>query len=477
MTETTPLEDSAIRNFVARGCLDVRTDLPASYHAGIRAKFEEYLDRGEDLENHVLWRVPELHQVFDHPAVRSALTAILGPDYIVNPHTYCHLSRPGSKGHAWHKDSYIVDHNTRHARPRWLMALYTPHDMTEDLGPTAVIPRWQYHDSLDDLSDPAAPRTLTVEAGTITLLHADMWHGARGNRSDQDRFLVKFLFERRQEPWRPAHERQPVEWCADEDDLVPLLSMDVWRWLRGESPMPEVAPESLEGGDEVALLMRVIESPSETSRLRAAYALGRMGARAVESLVALLRRQAVEAGGVRGPSNPKGINPAALPAAQALSSMSEAAVPALVALAGDPEWQVQLVAADTLGNIGPWAVEAVPALARLAGDPAGWQVRRNAIEALGRIGSSDGPAGEAMIRGLSDSDVRVRLNAAMALGRALAPPVHAIPALKEARERDENIYVRYYAGAALEHVEPRSGAADRAPVRRAWSAMDPLGRS
>lgn len=473
MTVSTVLEDAAIRNFIARGYLNIRSELPASCHEQIHDQLAELSLRDEDLENGVLWRVPDLHQVFDHPAVRSALTGILGPGYIMNPHTYCHLSRPGSTGHAWHKDSYVLDHNTRHPRPRWLMAFYSPQNLTEELGPTTVIPGRQYHEYLDDVIGQSEGLALVAEAGTVTLLHPDIWHGARPNRSQENRFVLKFLFERRWEPGKSARGHEPVQWRKGEDDLVPLLSMDVWRWLHGEHSSPEVEP--FEDDDQIAILLRALESGSETLRLRAAYALGRLGSRVATPLMAALRRDAIDAAEAVSarPSNPKGINPTALPPAQALSAIGKAAASALMELADDPHWYVRIVAADTLGNIGPPAVEAVPALTRLAQD-SHWWVRRNAIEALGRIGSSDASAGETMIRGLSDSDVRVRLNAAVALGKLIDPPVYAISALQLARERDENRYVRYYASVALEYAASHGFVQNGSPVRSGWSAMRSL---
>jgi hypothetical protein len=473
MSVSTDLEDAALRDFIARGDWNIDIDLPAAFHEGVRARLEELSSRDEDLENGVLWRIPELHQVFDHPAVRAALARVLGPGYIMNPHTYCHLSRPGSSGHGWHKDSYILDHNTRHPRPRWLMALYTPHDLTEALGPTTIIPGWQYHEYLDDPVEQSQGVALAGKAGTVTLLHPDEWHGARPNRSQENRFLFKFLFERRWEPSRHAQPREAAAWRKSEADLVPLLSRDVWRWLRGEHAS-EVQP--FEDGSEAAILLRALDSGSETLALRAAYALAGFGPPVVAPLAAALRGHALEAAetlGARRPSDPKGINPTVLPPALALAAIGAPATAALVELAGDSHWYVRAVVADTLGNIGPAAAGAIPCLTRLAQD-SHWWVRRNAIEALGRIGASAASAGEAMTRGLADADVRVRLNAAVALGKVAEPPAYAIPALQQASERDENRYVRYYARLALQYATSQGAVEDSAPVRSGWQTMLPI---
>ena len=77
------------------------------------------------------------------------MTSVLGPNYVMHPHRYCHLNRQGSEGQNFHKDSYEGDEQVKHHRCRWTMALYYPHDVTEDMGPTAVLPATQYYDTRD----------------------------------------------------------------------------------------------------------------------------------------------------------------------------------------------------------------------------------------------------------------------------------------------------------------------------------------
>jgi hypothetical protein len=467
-TETTPATDranAATHDFIARGYLNVASELPGEAHLGLYRELVELQRRGEALENGVLWRVPGLAAVFDHPAMRAAITRLLGADYVMNPHTYCHLSRPGSAGHAWHKDSYVVDHNTRHPRPRWLMAFYSPQRLTDELGPTTVLPGWQYHETLPADIAASDGHALVAEPGTVTLLHPDMWHGARGNRSGDDRFVVKMLFERRAEPVPGATPRD-AGWRRHADDRIPMLSRDVWGWLHGVAPAADGGAVQNDG--ELTALIGALDSANETLRLRAAYALGRVGAAAVEPLVAQLRASATEHVSGRRPVDPRGINPTALPAAQALVAIGGAAVEGLAELLTDRDRHVRRIAAEALGNLGPAAVRASAALARLGGD-ADWWVRRNAMEALGRVGGAEEVVGAALVRGLSDGDVRVRLNAAVAAGKWLEPPRFARAALGRAARGDDNRYVRYYARLALGHAEGHA-AAD-GPVRAGWEAM------
>jgi hypothetical protein len=86
-------------------------------------------------------------------------------------------------------------------------------------------------------------------------------------------------------------------------------------------------------------------------------------------------------------------------AADALSRIGEAAVPALVGALSDPDPKVRLQAARALARIGPPAKDAVAALTR-ALDDSDVAVRANAARALGQIGPEARNAVPELIRSL-----------------------------------------------------------------------------
>merc|ERR1712048_39908 len=60
-------------------------------------------------------------------------------------HAHRHMhSSPVQRDQKWHKDSYWGTRKLRHHRPRWMMALYYPKDVTLSMGPTYVLPFSQY---------------------------------------------------------------------------------------------------------------------------------------------------------------------------------------------------------------------------------------------------------------------------------------------------------------------------------------------
>ena len=92
------LDDAAMRRFIVDGYLQVQARLPASFHARIRDRIGAVLARNGNPGDDILPHVPEIGQVFEAPAVRGALTSLLGPDYAIHPHRHCHDLGPGADG-------------------------------------------------------------------------------------------------------------------------------------------------------------------------------------------------------------------------------------------------------------------------------------------------------------------------------------------------------------------------------------------
>ena len=149
----------------------------------------------------------------------------------------------------------------------------------------------------------------------------------------------------------------------------------------------------------------------------------------------------------------------------ALRRIGSAAVPVLISRLKDEDAKTRLEAAESLGSIGPAAAAAVPALITLLKDErkvliaeavqAEWgfeadytpEVRRCAVEALGRIGPAAMPA---LLNALGDQEEGVRRCAVEALGR-IGPA--AMPALLNALG-DQEEGVRRRAVEALGRIGP-----------------------
>ena len=445
------LNDEEVQLFIVDGCMTVHANYPPSFHANIHDQIETVLEKEGNPGNNILPRIPQIGQVFEHPNVKGALTSLLGPGYILNPHRHCHLNPPGRNGQRWHKDCYVYDHNLRHPRFYWVLAFYFPQDTTEDMGPSGVLPGMQIYKTISDVNPAQTKekaRAFCGPAGTVALIHFDSWHRATENISNKNRYMLKFQFARTQEPQKPTWDHQSRAWSQGIEDRHPAISQDVWTWMCGNAQKERETPES-----NLKNWIPVLKNGSECERLDAAYKLAEFGAAAVPELIAAMREETlatIEETEAKTPDNAHGTNPTSGCAALSLSLIGEPAVAALTATLSDDHWWVRAVAANVLGHIGSNAVAAAPAL-RTALKDNHWWVRRNAIEALGAIGDFSSELLSDLTQALGDEDYRVRRNAALTLakfGKAGSIAVEALATMLE----DENRYNRFYAAYLLKQI-------------------------
>ena len=440
------LNDEEMRRFIIDGYIKIQTDFPANFHQTIFQQVEDMFENQGNLGNNLLPLIPEIQQVFSHPAVHGTLTSALGENYVMHSHRYCHFNQPGSTGQNFHKDSYEGDEQIRRHRCRWMMGFYYPQDTTEDMGPTAVLPATQYYETHE--SEHAQPElALCGEAGTVTLVHYDLWHRAMPNQSDKKRHMLKFLFTRLDEPKAPSWNSADSTWGSpryDRDSKQPdgetssegpeVMWQSLWNWFYGKQN------GVTEDMGHLPALIAALGDKDEVVRLNAAYALGTIGAAAVPALIEIWReasRTGVETESFQH-------------ATYALSAIGGPAVLALIDALQDDNESIRASAAYALGDIGSTAQEAVPSLTQALRDESPW-VRRHATEALGLIGQPAQNTVPALIDLLRDEHYWIRDNAARALARLGRAAEAAIPALMDTLN-DENRYVRFHATFALKQI-------------------------
>ena len=424
------LNDTQVQAFLRDGFLTVDADLPAEFHAGLLGQISSLFATEGNLGNDILPRLPQLHQVLAQPRVHGALTSLLGSDYLLHPHRHCHLNPGGSDGQRMHQDSYEADQNVRHHRARWLMAFYYPQDVDLNLGPSSIVPGTQYL-TADDQNGSPHELPLLGRAGSVAIVHYDLWHRAMANVGEANRFMVKFLFTRMSEPRAPTWGHEGAAWAPTgrADDV---LCAHLWAWMCGKMEAPSSAPEAT----------TVVWAAPEIERYAAAYRLGAAGDSGVETLIDALRKEGDQR--VQLNIERSHTNPVQFDAAYGLTVAGAAAVPALTELLTDETWWMRASAADVLGDIGRPAVAGVGALTAALTDSSEW-VRRNAAEALGIIGPEAGDARQALAVCLTDPEDAVRHNAALALAKMAGGDRSAL----RAAGGDNNRYVRELATEAL----------------------------
>ena len=415
-----PLDDDALQRFLRDGYISLDPGLSADFHGELFQEVDRVFEAESNPGNNILPRVPGIRRVLDSPPVHGALQSLLGEDYYLHAHRFCHYRQPGSEAQQLHKDSW----SRRHHRTRWCMAFYYPQDTTEEMGPTGVVPGSQY---LNSPPDPDGEIPLAGGAGTVTIVHYDLWHRGLANTSDRKRYMVKFLFARLDEP--AADGRGPAPFDGD-DRLAPLWR-SMWRWHTGHAgPSASAVPSA-----EVPGLAADLGAEDETRALHAAYRLGESAAAAaVSALVDGLR---------------SGEGALRRNAAYGLTAAGAAAVPGLVECLEHDDAGVRASAVDCLGDLGRQAAEAVPAVAASLEDQ-DLEVRRLAAHALGTLGAeSEVPR---LARACSEEDEWVIRNASLSLARLGAASEQALPALDRALDHD-NRYVRANALRCLQRID------------------------
>ncbi len=125
--------------------------------------------------------------------------------------------------------------------------------MRSDLDRTWVLPGTQYHNTpstqMGSYMNFKTQVPLTVKAGTVAITHYDIWHAWMPNRSNQNRRMLKFLFNRAAAPtvpsWNAADDYRfnpppfslPID-AQSEAYKHRAMWRSVWDWLHGEQPEP-----------------------------------------------------------------------------------------------------------------------------------------------------------------------------------------------------------------------------------------------
>ena len=476
------LSAEQVRQFIADGYLVLQPSLPANLHRAICRRLAAAIPADDNPGNNILPLVPEMRHVLEAPEVRGALLSLLGPGYFEHPHRYCHIEAPQSADGLdypaklaanSHQDAYTPLDRPRHHLLRYLRLMYYPQDTPQELGPTHVIPGTQFNAGLND-AERARPLPVRGGAGTVSLTHFDVGHAAGVNFGAQRRFMVKFIFMRAAAPQANGWAGPEWAWTRPEQTAAPerleLAWAHLWDWLRGAERYASLKSGALTNGAQadvaglsvaelsarlaaeadsasriaaahalaargaaaeaaVPALTAALNRDPDPVRVAATYALGAIGAPAVEPLAALLRGS-----GAALPHLLRGFgrrNSGALlmdDAGYALGAIGAPALPALVELLRDDSEWARVNAAFALGEMDTAARDAVPALVDALEDESQYVVRA-AADALGAVGAAEAAAPLGALlhaerpgwdavqqRGWCIRD-QVRVNAATALAR------------------------------------------------------------
>jgi hypothetical protein len=273
------LSPEELQKFISQGFLKLDAGLPQSFHDYMVAQLSESV-----MGNNVVPSCPDLENVYRSPRIAGAIESVLGKEYALHSHRHLHMSPSGSDIGGWHKDSqWGYGKRQRNNRPRWVMLLYFPNDLPEEIGGTGVIPGLQYtHQKVSAEEEVSLGRGTIGDAGTCVMMHYDTWHAKFKNRSEIDRIMVKLQFFALSQP-EPRNDLPVPQWEAVGPISQQGMWNDIWSWYGGKTASPmeshELIPQALEH----------LEASSWQERNFGADQLGQIANLNEESFIALKR--------------------------------------------------------------------------------------------------------------------------------------------------------------------------------------------
>jgi len=283
---TVLLSDKEIQEFLVNGYIVKKCSLPKEFHTSIHSQMIE--KESGKWGNNITSAIPDLTKIWnDDPVIKGALTSLLGPNFDCQGHRHLHHSHPGFQDQGLHRDSHWGYALRRSPRPRRVMAMYYCQDITQDMGPTGIVPKSHYFSGTGKKErflsvKESVPKDwpgcheikMTGDAGRLCIIDFDLWHRGSANISNINRYMLKMQFIRNVEPDTPSWDCKTTDWLLDEiDSSRKHLVLDSWHWMLGESGNGLSLPTSEIPFDELQRDMfndKATRFSAEINRLKAA---------------------------------------------------------------------------------------------------------------------------------------------------------------------------------------------------------------
>lgn len=264
--------DGLVPDELNRACLRELVEAEAMAPPGIRPPLDAGNAAGTPLAL-CFPQAPAIRNLLGLPRVRGIITSLLGPDPLYDHHAV-HVRLPDEPSQPLHADAII---DTRLQFDVQLM--YFPHDVTEDMGGTLLIPgshlrRINEHD-IARYQNLLGQVSYAGPAGSVLVLHHGLWHCGRRNRCRSARYMFKLRLN-------PATD-QVRRWAVGDlaDQSVRLAVRDV---LRAREPWYEASTGRLELVNRIVLWRHLVGEPG----FDLDYWLGRLENAAPPSLLDVL---------------------------------------------------------------------------------------------------------------------------------------------------------------------------------------------
>ena len=197
-------------------------------------------------------------------------------------------------GSGWHQDGHSKSGRSRWHTFRAINVFYFPHDTPLEMGPTRLLAGSHLYATLREVV-PEQVVFKPMKAGTIIVADFDLGHAGSPNRTEQSRYMLKFVALRMRNPESPSWNHQREAWSTPDrlktPDYLPTAWMSLWNWICGKSR--QTGLNTCEKGDVQANL-DALASKCHADRLEAMYRLTTVGTESIPRLVAHLCETADE---------------------------------------------------------------------------------------------------------------------------------------------------------------------------------------
>ena len=216
--------------FVSTGYLKYEDMVPEDLCRASRVEMQNfggYLAVGTPFEQ--TWPMDTaLGEVFRLPKVKGLIHSLIGPDPLYDHH-FPHLTKAHQMvGPDMHQDS-VIDFRRNYFD---IQLSFFPADTPDEMGGTFLMPGSHFRNvrtgEINGYQHVAGKIWAACPAGTMYVWNTRVWHGARSNRTDQDRYMFKL----RLNPSQPQIRHFDTS-DMDDPEIGRILST-THRWESGE---------------------------------------------------------------------------------------------------------------------------------------------------------------------------------------------------------------------------------------------------
>ena len=179
--------------FTASGYLKYEDIVPKDLCKACRKEMENnkgYLAVGMPFEE--TWpKGTALGEAFRLPKVKGLIQSLVGPDPLYDHHAAHLVKAHTTRGPDMHQDS-VIDFRQNYFD---IQLSFFPVDTTDEMGGTFLVPGSHFRNvrtgEIRGYQHITGKVWATCPAGTIYVWNTRVWHGARSNYTDQDRYMYK----------------------------------------------------------------------------------------------------------------------------------------------------------------------------------------------------------------------------------------------------------------------------------------------